>query len=283
MSSDRPEIDPRLRRRIDRKLAEIERRESVRIFLAVESGSRAWGFPSPDSDYDVRFLYARPRDWYLSIDARRDVIECPLEDVLDVNGWDVRKALQLLLKANPVLAEWLSSPIRYREDATAVAAFRDLAARTGFRRPARYHYLRLGRAQYEREIAGRGTVRLKRYFYALRPALALLWLRTRADAPPMDLPALRAGLDLDRALDRAIDELTARKAEGSEMGTGPRIGMLDRFIEAEFAAAGDMAGVSGDPPPALQDAANALFRAIVTSERRTSSGRASGPGTGGSG
>ena len=136
MSGNHPAIDPEVRRRIGDRLAEIEQRESVRILLAVESGSRAWGFPSPDSDYDVRFLYARPRDWYLAVDSRRDVIECPIENVLDVNGWDIRKALQLLLKANPVLAEWLNSPIRYREDALVVAALRELAMHAGFRRSA---------------------------------------------------------------------------------------------------------------------------------------------------
>ena len=243
----------------------------MRILLAVESGSRAWGFPSPDSDYDVRFLYARPRDWYLSIDSRRDVIECPIEDVLDINGWDIRKALHLLLKANPVLAEWLTSPIRYREDAAVVAALRDLALRAGSRRPARHHYLRLGQSQYEKEIAGRDTVRLKRYFYSLRPALALRWLRTRPDAPPMDLPSLRAGLELERELDRGIEDLTALKARQSEMGTGPRIVMLDRFMEAEFAAAADLAAgpARESPAPAPLDAANELFRTIVADERWT--------------
>ncbi len=100
-------INTEIRRRIEERLDEIESQDSVRILLAVESGSRAWGFPSPESDYDVRFLYARPREWYLSINSRRDVIECPIEDILDVNGWDIRKALGLLLKANPVLSEWL--------------------------------------------------------------------------------------------------------------------------------------------------------------------------------
>ena len=266
MHSYHPAIDPPVRQRIDNKLAEIEQRESVRIILAVESGSRAWGFPSPDSDYDVRFLYARPRDWYLAVDRRRDVIECPIEDVLDVNGWDIRKALQLLLKANPVLAEWLNSPIRYREDAAAAAGLRELAARTGFRRPARYHYLHLGRSQYEKDVAGRDTVRLKTYFYALRPALALRWLRTRTDAPPMDLPSLRAGLELDSELGRIIDDLTAQKARRSEIGAGPRIGALDRFIEAEFAAA-DMAAEPKRKAPVLLEAANELFRAIVADER----------------
>ena len=94
MRRGHPIIDSRVRRRIDGKLAEIERHESVRIVLAVESGSRAWGFPSPDSDYDVRFLYVRPHDWYLSIDTRRDVMEYPIEDDIDINGWDIRKALQ---------------------------------------------------------------------------------------------------------------------------------------------------------------------------------------------
>ena len=197
------------------------------------------------------------------------MIECPIEDVLDINGWDIRKALNLLLKANPVLVEWLTSPIRYREDATVVAVLRDLASRTGSRRPARHHYLRLGQSQYEKEIAGRDTMRLKRYFYALRPALALLWLRTRKDAPPMDLPSLRAGLELGRELDRGIDGLTALKARQSEIGTGPRIGLLDRFIEAEFAAAADTAAEPDREAPAPLDAANESSRAIVTDERWT--------------
>lgn len=263
MHPKHPAIDPRVRRRIDRKLAELEQRECVRILLAVESGSRAWGFPSPDSDYDVRFLYARPRDWYLAIDMRRDVIECPIEDVLDINGWDIRKALQLLLKANPVLFEWLVSPVCYREDATVVTALRDLAARARYRRPARHHYLRLGSSQYEREIAGHKTVRLKRYFYALRPALALFWLRSREDAPPMDMPGLRAGLRLDRELERTIDDLIVRKARESEIGTGPRIDVLDRFIEAEFAACGNSAPEPDDKDLTLLDAANELFRLVV--------------------
>ena len=267
MSGNHPAIDPEVRGRIDTRLAQIAQRESVRILLAVESGSRAWGFPSPDSDYDVRFLYARSRDWYLAIDSRRDVIECPIEDVLDVNGWDIRKALQLLLKANPVLAEWLSSPIRYREDAGVVAALRELTMHAGFRRSARHHYLRLGQSQYGKDVGGRDTVRLKTYFYALRPALALLWLRTRTDPPPMDLPSLRAGLELDRELDRVIDDLTARKARQSEIGAGPRIGVLDRFIEAEFAAASDIAAEPKRKAPVPLDAANELFRAIVADER----------------
>lgn len=95
-------IAPAMRARIAAELARVEREQEVRILYAIESGSRAWGFASPDSDYDVRFIYARPRDWYLSIEARRDVIELPIAGDLDVNGWDVKKALTLLCKPNPV-------------------------------------------------------------------------------------------------------------------------------------------------------------------------------------
>jgi hypothetical protein len=105
---------------------------NVRVLLAVESGSRAWGFASTDSDYDVRFIYAHPADWYLSIDlnteAKRDVIEQPIVDDLDLNGWDLRKALQLLAKSNPPLLEWLNSPIVYRESSFATE-LRELSIR----------------------------------------------------------------------------------------------------------------------------------------------------------
>src|SRR5438045_8726086 len=114
--------------RIKAALTEIERDEGVRIFYACESGSRAWGFPSADSDYDVRFLYVRPRDWYLSVDVerKRDVIERPITDELDVSGWDIRKALMLLKKSNPPLLEWLGSPIIYRETLTIADRLRSL-------------------------------------------------------------------------------------------------------------------------------------------------------------
>lgn len=84
-------IDPAVRCEIGQRLDAVEATESVRLLMAVESGSRAWGFPSPDSDYDVRFIYVRPRDWYLSLVPGRDVIEHAIVDEIDLNGWDVRK------------------------------------------------------------------------------------------------------------------------------------------------------------------------------------------------
>lgn len=98
-------IAPNVRREIERRLSAIEAEERVRVLMAVESGSRAWGFPSPDSDYDIRFIYVRPRDWYLSLSPGRDVIERPIVDEIDLNGWDIRKAFGLLLKSNAVVSE----------------------------------------------------------------------------------------------------------------------------------------------------------------------------------
>ena len=100
---------------ISSRLTEIESENKIKIVYACESGSRAWGFPSANSDFDVRFIYIRPVEWYLSIDEKRDVIEHPINEQLDINGWDLKKALQLLRKTNPPLLEWLGSPIIYIE------------------------------------------------------------------------------------------------------------------------------------------------------------------------
>ena len=99
---------------INDKLNEIEEREEVRILHAVESGSRAWGFASPDSDYDVRFVYVRPKADYLRLDEPKDVIEWQLDEVLDINGWDLKKALRQFARGNATLFEWSGSPIVYR-------------------------------------------------------------------------------------------------------------------------------------------------------------------------
>ncbi len=121
-------ISDDVRREIQRRLRAVEEEHDVRVLFAVESGSRAWGFPSPNSDYDVRFIYAHPREWYLSLDLeqRRDVIECEIADDIDLSGWDIRKALKLFWQSNPSFVEWLHSPIVYRDQAEFAARARAL-------------------------------------------------------------------------------------------------------------------------------------------------------------
>ena len=258
------EIDPAIRTRIDGILEGIEEREDVRLLFAIESGSRAWGFPSPDSDYDVRFVYVRPLDWYLSLAPGRDVIELPVDAVMDVNGWDVRKALSLLLKPNPVLLEWLDSPVRYRRDEGACEALRALAAKVAHGPACLHHYLHLTRKQWHKHIDGRETVNLKRYFYVARPAMAIRWMRMHPETPPpMSFFDLREGIDLDPALSADLDRLLVLKSRASESGDGARIAALDAFVGAELDWAAEAARRTPKPGPDLHGEAEALFRAIV--------------------
>ena len=207
---------------------------------------------------------ARTPDWYLSIDDRRDVIELPIDGDLDINGWDVKKALQLLIKPNPVLLEWLRSPIVYRADEAAMEKIAALGEKTAHQRPSTHHYLHLADSQYQRFIAGEESVKLKKYFYALRPALALRFLRLNPGAPvPMHLGALRAGAALPGDVSDAVDALLEKKAKTKELGAGPRHAAFDGLIEDEIAKA--KAGVTELPPLShdLMDDANILFRDLL--------------------
>lgn len=157
------------------KLKEIEETNNIKILYAVESGSRGWGFASSDSDYDVRFIYVHPIDWYLSVEDKKDFIEVPINDLLDINGWDIKKALLQYKKSNPTLLEWLSSPIIYMENYSAAQNLRNLLPAYFSSVPTIYHYLHIARNKYA-EIMSTDQVKIKRYFYILRPLLACMWI-----------------------------------------------------------------------------------------------------------
>jgi hypothetical protein len=225
-----PYIPDGMWQRVTRELDTIEHGDGVRILLAVESGSRAWRFPSVDSDYDVRFIYVRPSDAYLSIEAPREDIERPPTDVLDINGWDLRKALRLLLRSNAVLLEWLASPVRYRDSGAESKRVHALARATCMLPALSYHYYRMARHNFDQIVSSSDGVPLKTYCYALRPALALLWMRRHGEPPPMDLPRLLDHGAVDRAVHRALQELVDRKAEGTERDVTQRVPVLDAFL-----------------------------------------------------
>lgn len=259
-------FDSRALADIDSRLASIEEKERLRVLLAVESGSRAWGFPSPDSDYDCRFLFLRRRDDYLSPWPLRDVIEQPMEGELDVSGWDLGKALKLLLKGNAVVVEWLTSPIVYRGDPEVRGQLLNLArafsSRTGIAR----HYLHLGEKQRRSYFADDKPVRLKKLFYALRPAAALRWLRLHPDAAiaPMHFPTLMAQCDPPAELAALVEALIARKAETRELGEAPLPQPIVRFVDDEFALAREtLPASSARLDPAARSAAEDLFRRAV--------------------
>ena len=162
---------------IKTKLTEIATEENATLLLAIESGSRAWGFHSPDSDYDVRFIYTRSIDWHLTVEPGRDVIERPISDELDLSGWDLRKSLGLILRSNAVVLEWLRSPIVYAERPGFRKDLLSYAQAVLRRKPVVWHYLRLAERQHDRLRDAHGEIRLKRYFYVIRPVLALRWIR----------------------------------------------------------------------------------------------------------
>lgn len=256
------QIATNIREDIEARLAAIESHETVRFLFAVESGSRAWGFPSPDSDYDVRFVYVRPRDWYLSLVPGRDVIEMPIEDEIDLNGWDVRKMLGLMLKSNAIAGEWLSSPIRYRQDDPATARIAALADEIFDPRGIAHHYARLGIVAAERWLAGDEPAPVKRYFYALRPALAIRALRTNPKRrPSMNLQALMSESDLAPAIIGMIDELVEAKRQTRERGNTRRLPELDALIRDELGRAAELP--ERKLSAAAYHTANQLFLDIV--------------------
>lgn len=170
-------------------LREIERTHDVRVLLAVESGSRAWGFASPDSDYDVRFVYAHPRDWYLSVQEQRDVIEQMLPGDLDVSGWDMRKALRLFAKCNLAFNEWLGSPVQYLRVPGFAEELNALLPRYFNPIAGMHHYRRMASAALEENLRD-DTIGIKKLFYVLRPLLACRWIANLQSQPPTEFARL---------------------------------------------------------------------------------------------
>lgn len=219
--------------RIPATLAALEAQHGIRILYACESGSRAWGFPSPDSDYDVRFIYVQPLTWYLGLDEGPDTLNFPVDDELDLAGWELRKTLRLLRGSNAALFEWLQSPLVYHEAAGFRAQLAPLLPQAFNLKAGLHHYLGQLRRGVEEDLAGE-EVRLKRLFYALRSALAARWLRERHALPPMELAPLRALLPAD--LQGAVEELLAQKAHSNEKTMVARPAALAAFLAAEYAA-----------------------------------------------
>jgi len=214
-------------------LSKLQIDEQVEVLYAVESGSRAWGFASPDSDFDIRFIYLRPQDWYLSVQHRRDVLEAMVDPELDFAGWDLPKALVLLRKSNPSLVEWLYSPIVYTENSEFMVEFRELAGRCLSLNACLKHYLNMAHSNWQTYFDS-DTVSLKKYLYVLRPVFACRWIERYSTVPPVEFDHLLAGAGQDGAVAREIFELLRAKSESSEVGKAPHLPVLDAFIESEL-------------------------------------------------
>jgi len=245
------------------RLALTERDEDVRILLAIESGSRAWGFASPNSDFDVRFIYVRPADWYLAVDLeeRRDVIEYGITDDIDLNGWDVRKALRLFWKSNPAFVEWIQSPIKYIESGCFAAGARDLLSYVYSNESGIYHYRSMAKTNYRGYLRAE-MVPLKKYFYVLRPLLSIRWIERYGLAAPIEFDKLIHLIDDQPKLLSEIEKLLAKKRATPEMGLSDPISSINSFINVELErleTLNPQRSVKSTPLPQL----NALFHAIL--------------------
>ena len=245
---------------IQQKLTEIEQAENVTILHAVESGSRAWGFASPDSDYDVRFIYVRRTADYLRLEKTSDVIEWQLDETLDINGWDLQKALRLLHKSNPTLFEWNNSPIVYRTT-DFWQSIRGEIEQFFMDKAGLYHYLSMAQGNFREYLKG-NTVRLKKYFYVLRPVLAARWVTERHCPPPMLFSELADAM-LDPAVRPAVDGLREMKMQTPEMGYGKSIPELNDYLERSIGELKQIAETTAPDRQSDWDELNAMFLRAV--------------------
>lgn len=209
--------------------------KGIDILYAVESGSRSWGFASPDSDYDIRFIYAYPSREYLRIDQPQDTIE-RMEGDLDLAGWDIFKALRLLRKSNPPLMEWLFSPVVYTELVPHIEQLREVVRRNYSSSAVFYHYSRMAFRNYRQYIAnkvaeGAAEVPLKKYLYVVRPIVALLYLEQNKELPPTNFLETLREVELNNDTRNAILELVEKKRAGFELGMDRPIPILNTFAE----------------------------------------------------
>lgn len=257
-----------IQREIQENLDAIEREHQVRILLAVESGSRAWGFASPDSDYDVRFIYVHRPQEYLRVDGMREVIEWRLDEVLDINGWDLKKALLAFGKGNPNVSEWVGSPIVYRQ-ALEWEEIRAAALSYFSEKTALCHYCGMARSTWQGFLTGE-QVSYKKYFYALRPLLCCLWIERYHTAPPVRFSELMRLFEdpevgLDPELREAIGELLVRKAVTGEKDRNPQMPVIRDFIAAECERQKQISDAAPDDHRHDFGPLNEVFRKVLAS------------------
>lgn len=257
---------------IQEKLKDIESHYGVKILYACETGSRAWGFPSPDSDYDVRMIYAHDTDWYLSLSEKKDTIEFMSEDgELDITGWDIRKCLKLMWKSNGALLERVQSPILYREVPGIQDLLKNYSQRCFAPIAAMHHYLGMARNSFS-DVEGKEDVKLKKLFYALRATLCCKWILEKDSVPPIVFAAMVDELSFDESLKERIRELVILKSGKSESYFHPAEQELNAFITEELDKAGKaFNGLKGRKDN--QTDLDELFRRILKMNEHEPTGR----------
>ncbi len=247
-----------MEKRILEYLSQVEKENNIEILFAVESGSRAWGFASPDSDYDIRFVYKHKKEWYLNLWETKDTIEFMTEDELDGSGWDIRKALRLLAKSNASFTGWLFSPIVYRANDEFLNELRNLAE-TNFNPISGFHHFHAMNKGFE-ETLGTDKMTLKSFFYTIRTALCTNWIAKKETIPPVYFKEMYELVE--EKYHHKIDELIQLKGERIEKSTDPvseeLIGLVRNVIVENNSLKNNLANKKAN-----QEAFNAFFLKYV--------------------
>jgi len=251
-----------VKERIIEELKRIEQESEVKICYAVEAGSRAWGTSSQHSDYDVRFIYVHKKDWYLSIDQKRDVIEQPINDQLDLNGWDLRKALQLFKKSNTSLLEWLHSDIVYYQAFSLLEKMKELENKIFQPKASLFHYLRMAKGNY-RNGPQTEPINSKRYLNVIRPILAGMWMERYNNFPPNELRQLIEELIREKKVKREIYKLIKSKKNQDDPDIKLDFPIIHDFIEKEMKSLQEYTENLMVPKRDYTNDLNVLFRKML--------------------
>ena len=247
---------------IKKELLKLEHQHAIKILYAVESGSRAWGFASTDSDWDVRYIYIHHLDWYLSIDDKKDSQEEILPNDIDLAGWELKKALRLFRKSNPSILEWLRSPIVYLQQFSTASQLQELAKEYFNPKSCLHHYLHMAEGNF-REYLQKEIVRVKKYFYMLRPILACDWIRQTNTMAPMEFQKLVDSQITDQLVKTEIQNLLIRKIAGDELYEEPKNQILNDFLEQKIEFYNDYVKTIQQPNQPDSARLNELFKYTI--------------------
>lgn len=246
------------------KIKEIEEKENIKVLHVIESGSRAWGFASPDSDYDVRFIYVRDKDFYLSLRETKDFIDWELNEVLDINGWDLKKALQHFHKSSATLFEWSNSPVVYYTTEEWKNLYNQVAGKYFACKSAMYHYYGTANKNYH-EYLLEDMVKYKKYFYVLRPILACKWIEEKQCPPPVLFDELFNTV-LEDDMKAEITALLEKKMQMSESDKAPKIEKVNLYIEDKLAYYKALVDSMEDDRNPDWDSLEEQFRVLLNAE-----------------
>lgn len=260
-------IDPavdRARPEIARRLRAVEQERGLRILFACESGSRAWGFASTNSDFDVRFIYTMPVESYLQLRPPKDAFDLHTDGDYDLAGWDIRKTAELMRKSNPPLLEWLDSPIIYEADGHISSRLIELRETYFDPKKTAFHYLSLAAGIWKKYLADDPTPKRKKYLYILRPLACIRFIELHNAQPPTLFDRVLGAIDWPDEAMSAVNDLVVAKRAAEELGQMPADPVLTRHIPLWLEAAERTAEAlpTNDTPTASLD--QLIWDAVLT-------------------